>query len=228
MKRLIIAITSVFMLFANSAMSMDLRPAVGISGNMGVYAATGIENNFNNTGTTIDETTKEYGAFATEYGSIFLELGLNDTISIGVDYVPAAIETPKNISNDGVTGATKPDGSTANQNSVKAEFEDLTTIYAKVNIPLGGTYLKVGYTQADVVSIESMSSGNTYGNDTTSGYTLGLGYDHEVVGGLSVRAEVTGSDFSDVSANNGQTNKTEIKVKDMIGVRGTISLVKSF
>mgnify|MGYP005994330161 CR=1 FL=1 len=33
MKKLIIAITSAFMLFATSAMSMDLRPAVGISGN---------------------------------------------------------------------------------------------------------------------------------------------------------------------------------------------------
>jgi len=35
-------------------------------------------------------------------------------------------------------------------------------------------------------------------------------------------------DMSDVTSNNGQTNKTEIKVQDMIGARGTISLVKSF
>jgi hypothetical protein len=43
-----------------------------------------------------------------------------------------------------------------------------------------------------------------------------------------VRAEITGSDFSDVKANNGATNKVEVKVKDMIGARGTISLVKAF
>jgi len=228
MKKLIIAITSAFMLFATSAMSMDLRPAVGISGSMAVYAATGIEENYNDAGTAIDETTKEYGAFATEYGSIFLELALSDAISVGLDYVPQTIETPKNISNDGGRTNTKPDGSTANENSVEAHFEDLTTLYAKVNVPLGGTYLKLGFTTAEVISVENMSSGNSYGNDTTRGYTVGIGYDHEVANGFSIRAEVTGSDFSDVSTNNGQTNKTEIKVKDMIGARGTISLVKSF
>ena len=226
MKKLIIAITSVFMLFATSAMSMDLRPAVGISGNMGVYAATGIEDNYNDAGTSIDETTKEYGAFATEYASIFLEVGLNDVVSIGLDYVPQTLETPKNTSNDGEN--TKQDGSPSNVNHVEAHFEDLTTLYAKLNIPLGGTYLKLGYTQAEVISIENMSSGNSYGNDTTSGYTVGIGYDHEVSNGFSIRAELTGSDFSDVQTSNGQTNKTEIKVKDMIGARGTISLVKSF
>ena len=226
MKKLIIAITSAFMLFATSAMSMDLRPTVGISGNVGVYAATGIENNFNRTGTAIDETTKEYGAFVEEYASVFVEFGVNDTISIGVDYVPQTIETPQNDSNDGAN--IHHDGGPSNANSVKAHIEDLTTLYAKVNTPLGGTYLKVGYSSATVKSRENMSSGNSYGDDDTSGPTVGIGYNHEISDGFSVRAEVTVSEFSDVETNNGQTNKTEIKVEDMIGARGTISLVKSF
>ena len=45
---------------------------------------------------------------------------------------------------------------------------------------------------------------------------------------MSVRLEVTGTDYSDVSVNNGQTNKVEIDVKEMIGARGTLSVVKSF
>ena len=218
MKKLIIAISSA-MLVATSAFGIDLRPSVGISGNMGVYAATGIEENYNEGGTAIDETTKEHGAFVAEYGSIFIELGLNDSISLGVDYVPQTIETPQNKSSEG-------NGSTAN--TVEAHFEDLTTVYAKINVPLGGTYLKVGYTQAEVISKEIMSSGNSFGNDNTNGFTIGLGYDHEVADGFSVRAEITGSDFSDVQANNGQTNKVVVKAKDMIGARGTISLVKAF
>ena len=226
MKKLIIAITSAFMLFATSAMSMDLRPTVGISANVGVYAATGIENNFNEAGSAIDETTKEYGAFVEEYASVFVEFGVNDTISIGVDYVPQTIETPQNDSNDGAN--IHHDGGPANANSVKAHIEDLTTLYAKVNTPLGGTYLKVGYSSATVKSREVMSSGNSYGDDDTSGPTVGIGYNHEISDGFSVRAEVTVSEFSDVETNNGQTNKTEIKVQDMIGARGTISLVKSF
>ncbi len=218
MKKLIIAITSAFMLFATSAMSMDLRPTVGISGNVAAYSALGIEENFNRTGTAIDETHKVSGAFATEYASVFLELGLTDAISIGLDYVPQTIETPTNVSKEGQS----------NENTVKAHFEDLTTLYARVSLPLGGTYLKVGYASATVESRESMSSGNNYGDDETNGYVAGIGYNHEVADGFSVRAEITVGEFSDVQTTNGQTNKTQIKVQDMYGGRGTISLVKSF
>ena len=217
MKKLIIAISSA-MLLATSAFSMDLRPSVGISGSMAVYAATGTEKNFNEAGTAVDTTTDEHGAFVAEYGSIFLEVGLNDVISIGVDYVPQDFETPENVSQE----------DEGNQRTVSARFDDLTTVYAKLNVPLGGTYLKVGYSQADVTSNENGGSGNSYGNDTTSGMTVGLGYNHELASGLAVRLEVTGTDFSDVQVNNGQTNKTEITVKEMIGARGTLSIVKSF
>ena len=217
MKKTIIAITSAFMFLATSAMSMDLRPSVGLSANLGVYAATGTEKNYNHTGATVDSTIDEHGAFATEYGSVFIELGLTDAISLGLDYVPQALETPSNTSRDGAAA-----------NTVEAHFEDLTTLYAKINVPLGGTYLKLGYSQVEVISKENMSSGSSYGNDTSSGPTVGLGYDHELTEGFSVRAEVTASEFGDVRANNGKTDKNEIVVKDMIGARGTISLVKSF
>ena len=215
MKKIIIAISSIWLLTVSSA--TNISPSIGISGNMAVYAATGTEKNFNEAGSSVDTTIDEHGAFAAEYGSIFIEAALNDTISIGLDYA-SDFETPENISNE----------DQGNQRSVSAEFSDLTTVYAKLNVPLGGAYLKVGYSQADVTSNENGGSGNTYGNDTTSGLTVGLGYNHEVAGGVSVRLEVTGTDFSDVQVDNGQTNKTEITVKEMIGARGTLSIVKSF
>ena len=218
MKKIIIAISSIWLLTVSSAMSMEFRPSIGISGNLAVYAATGTEKNFNEAGTSVDTTVDEHGAFDAEYGSIFLEAALSDMISIGVDYVPQDFETPENISQE----------DQSNQRTVSAEVNDLTTVYAKINVPLGGTYLKVGYSQAEVTSNENGGSGNSYGNDNTSGLTVGLGYNHEVSGGLSVRLEVTGTDFSDVQVNNGQTNKTEITVKEMIGARGTLSIVKSF
>ena len=216
MKKLIIAITSAFMLFANSAMSMS--PSIGISGNSGVYAATGIENNFNEAGTAIDETTKEHGAFNETFMSVFAEMSLNDAISIGLDYVPDTIKTPENVSNEGMS----------NESKVSVAFEDLVTIYAKLNVPLGGTYVKLGFSTVNVNSKEVMGSGNNYGNDRSDAIVVGLGYAHELADGLAIRAEITGSEFSDVNTNNGQTNKTEIKVQDMIGARGTISIVKSF
>ena len=226
MKKIIIAITSAFLLFATSAMSMDLRPAVGISGNLGVFAATGTEKNYDESG-SLKTTTDEYGAFAAEFGSVFVELEMNDMVSLGIDYVLHTLETPQNISNEN-------GGSTSgqnNNNTVEAHFDDLTTIYAKLNLPLGGAYLKVGYSTVEVTSHEIMNSGNSYGNDTSDGYTVGLGYNHEVSNGVSIRAEITGTEFSDVKANNGVAatgNRNEISVKDMIGARGTISLVKAF
>ena len=114
---------------------------------------------------------------------------------------------------------------------VKATFSDLTTIYAKINVPLGGTYLKIGMSQVDVESVETMNSGNSYGNDSTTGMTVGLGYNHDISNGISIRAEVTASEFDDVTANNGVAstgNRNVVKVSDMIGGRGTISIVKAF
>ena len=218
MKKIIIAISSLWLLTVSSAMSMEFRPSIGISGSMAVYAATGTEKNFNNAGSAVDETTDEHGAFVAEYGSIFLEASLNDVISVGVDYVPMDFETPQNVSQE----------NESNEKKALARFDDLTTVYAKLNLPLGGSYLKVGYSQVDVTPKTNGGSGNTYTSDSTDGLTVGLGYNHELAGGVAVRLEVTGTDFGDVNSNNQQTNKTEIIVKDIIGARGTISLVKSF
>ena len=218
MKKLIIAISSAFIIFANSAMSIEMRPSIGISGNSAVYAATGIEENYNEAGTAVDTTSRVTGAFNESYISVFAEMSLNDVISVGLDYVPITIDTPENVSQE----------NQSNENKVYASFEDLTTIYAKINVPLGGTYLKVGYSTVNVISKEVMSSGSKYGNDRTDAVVFGLGYAHEVSDGLAVRAEITGSEFTDVNTSNGATNKNTIKVEDMIGARGTISIVKSF
>jgi len=97
MKKLIIAISSIWLLTLSSAMSIS--PSIGISGNMAVYAATGTEKNFNEAGTAVDTTVDEHGAFVAEYGSIFIEAALSDTISIGLDYA-SDFETPENTSQE--------------------------------------------------------------------------------------------------------------------------------
>lgn len=217
MKKTIIALISCLFV-ANTSLAADFTTSVGISGNMAVYAATGIEKNYNNAGTSVDTTTKEYGAFADNYGSVFIEVG-NDLVSLGVDYVPMTIETPQNVSNDG-----------ANVNKVKAEFDNLLTVYAKLNIPqLGGTYLKAGYSKVDITSVETMNSGSKYPNADTTGLVAGIGYAKDFgSNGMSLRAEISYVNFDDVEVSNGATNKNTIRVEDMIGARGTVSLVKSF
>ena len=218
MKKLLTLISA--SVFAATAAVADISASIGISGNYAAYAGTGVEKNYSETG-TLKTTTKEYGAFTDEYASVFAELNLGDIVSLGVDYVPMDIESPQNISNDG-----------ANQNRVQVDFKDLTTIYAKINVPqLGGTYLKVGYSTVDISINEAMNSGTTYADRDTSGINYGIGYAHEIAAGFSLRAELTYSEFDSVETNNGVAtsgNYNNIKVTDMIGGRGTISLVKSF
>jgi hypothetical protein len=217
MKKLIIALFSLVFV-AKSALALDFNTSIGVSGNMGVYAATGTEKNYDETGASVVDTTKEYGAFSDSWGSIFAEVG-NDLISLGVDYVPMTIETPQNVGDDA-----------SNSNKVKAEFDNLITIYTKINIPqLGGAYIKAGYSIVDITSVETMVSGSKYPDADTSGLVAGLGYAKDIgSNGMSLRAEITYAQFDDVEVSNNSTNKNTIKVEDMIGARGTISLVKSF
>ena len=226
MKKLIIV--AVFAIFsASSAMSAsltDITPSVGISLNNAAFAGEGNSRENNETG-SVDVTTDEYGAFAETYGSIFLEAGFGDVISLGIEYVPSGISSPTNTSREN-------EGSNS---SVSADFEDLTTVYAKINVPLGGTYLKFGFSQVDVVINDKMESGNTYKDVDTEGYTAGIGYAHEIANGFSIRAEVMASQFDDVQTDNGVTTasvsnggKNVVQVESMWGAKGTVSLVKSF
>jgi len=231
-KLLLVAVFAIFS--ASSAISAglsDIKPTIGVSYNTAGYVGEANEQVGSDTGTH-QSTRDAEGAFAETYASVFVEFGFGDVLSIGIDYVPNSFDTPTNTSREGTTkGATDPGKST-----VSATFEDLTTAYAKINIlPLGGTYLKLGFSQVDVIINESMASGNTYGDVNTQGYTAGIGYAHEIDNGFGIRAEVTASQFDDVRTTNGVTTasvanggKNTVQVESMWGAKGTISLVKSF
>ena len=75
------------------------------------------------------------------YGSIFAEVMVNEKFAVGVDYVPMALEseTTENIQNMKTVQTGEDAQST---NTVKVEFEDLTTVYALLH-PTENLYLKV-------------------------------------------------------------------------------------
>ena len=215
MKKLLsIAVFAIFS--ASSAMSAslsDLNLSVGISGSQAAFAGEGSERNFDESG-ALRTVTEEYGAFTDTISSVFFEIG-NDVISIGMDYVPSEVATPENVSREGTTGTEQPN---AGSSKVQVDFEDLTTYYVKVNLPLGGAYLKAGFHETDVIINESMDSGNTYADTSTEGYSAGIGYAHEVSNGFSIRAEVLAMSFEDVSATNGVAtsgNHNKVEVESM-------------
>ena len=220
MRKIIAAlVTSVALVFSTSAYAVD-GLSVGVSGNFSVFAADGKEENFTHTGVLEKTTRKDGAAFSETYASIFVEYAANDNISIGLNYVPEAVETPQNV-NSGEGGAGED-----TEIKVKAEFEELTTLYilAKSDI---GVYGKFGLSTMNV-DITSENAGTYADPGDTSGMELALGYEYDAADGVSVRAELAYHQFDDVSANNGITDKNEITVSNMQGGTARISLVKSF
>ena len=116
------------------------------------------------------------------------------------------IQTPQNTNKQRTTA----EAGALITNTVKASFEDHTTIYANVNIT-DNAYVKVGYVMADVATQESLGTGGAYPNVDTTGYTVGLGYQHTVDNGFFARIELAASDYDDVSVLN--SNETDKKIE---------------
>ena len=212
--------TLVAVVFSTSAFAIDISNlSVGISGNYGIYGANGKEENYTHTGTLEKTTKKDGAAFVDQYASIFLEASLTDNVSIGLSYVPEAIETPQNVnSGEGSDDTT--------DIKVKAEFEELTTLYVLAKSDIG-VYGKFGLSTMNI-DVTSENAGTYSDPGSNEGIELAIGYEHEAADGVSVRAELAYHDFDDVSANNGQTDKNTITITNMRGATGRISLVKSF
>ncbi len=208
------------LVFSTSAFAVDISQlSLGVSGNYGLYGADGKEENTNVSGTLERTTKKEGAAFLDSYASIFAEIAFNDNFSVGVSYVPEAIETPQNV-NSGEGGDDTTDI------KVEASFEDLMTVYAMVKSDIG-VYGKLGYSSMEI-DVTSENAGTYADPGTNEGIELALGYEHEAADGISVRAELAYHEFDDVSADNGQTDKNTITITEMRGATGRISLVKSF
>ncbi len=216
MKKIIATIVA--LVFSTSAYAVTISDvSVGASINHGIYGANGKEENYTHTGTLETTTKKEGAAFVDTYATVFVELALNETVSLGISYAPDSIDTPTNV-NDGEGG----DGST--DIKVSAEFEDLTTVYLLGKSPIG-VFAKVGYSQMDI-NVSSQNAG-TYKDTDTDGLEFALGYERDL-GGIGVRAELAYHSFDDVKADNGQTDKNEITISNMEGATARISLVKTF
>ena len=212
--------TLVAVVFSTSAFAIDISNiSVGISGNYGLYAANGKEENYTHTGTLERTTKKDGAAFVDQYATIFVEASLTDNVSIGLSYAPEDIETPQNVnSGEGSDDTT--------DIKVKARFEELTTLYVLAKSDIG-VYGKFGLSTMNI-DVTSENAGTYADPGSNEGMELAIGYEHEAADGISVRAELAYHEFDDVSANNGITDKNEITITNMQGATARISLVKSF
>ena len=206
---------------ASANMLGDARITLGLGYSEAVFAAQGQERNHDESG-TLRTTVEEYGAFNEEFASAFIEAG-NDQFSVGIS-IASKFNTPEHISGDERTLSNA-------ANRVSAEFENFMNIYGLARIPLGGLYVKAGYASVDAVISNTSRSGVTYPNADIDGFTVAFGWDQELSNGFGIRAEIQGHDFDDVEVNNGAGatgNINYIKISDMIGATGTISVTKTF
>ena len=90
------------------------------------------------------------------------------------------------------------------------------------------TYLKLGYSQADVATQESLGTGGAYPDVDTDGYTVGLGYQHKADNGMFIRVEASASEYSDVSASNTNETDKKVSVTDMYGAQAAVKVGKTF
>jgi len=214
MRKYLIIIFSMFFAFSNAnAIGMN----VGISGQLGVFEATATE-----TEDTNDKAT-DSGMAVFGYGSIFIEKTLGQYLTVGIDYVPATLEseTTEKLTTDRTTTSTD----TAVTQKVQVDFEDLTTFYVNLNLN-ENFYLKAGIAKVDVITNESLGTGSTYGNADLDGTVFGAGYNKNFDNGLFLRAEGTYQEFDGVTING--SGDTSVTADEINGASAKISIGKSF
>jgi hypothetical protein len=216
MKKIIITIFSSLFLFTVASAEVGIN--LGISGNLGAFQATGSE-------TENDEKNKEDAVGAAGWASIFLEKTLGDRISIGIDYVPSALETETServVQDLGAAGA-----SNSRTNKIQVDFEDLTTLYLTANIT-DNLYAKAGMMQVDVITKETLGTGSEYGNTSLDGTLLGLGYNATFANSMFVRLEGNYMSFDSASLTSTTNSLNKVSIDDLNGVSAKLSVGKSF
>lgn len=234
MKKFLIA--ALFTLFAFSTAQAE-RLKIGVTLKAGVFEVDDASEIFsgnhasNSTTATVtkkasaegDEAVGEFG-----YGSVFIEAAVNDKFSIGVDYVPMALEseTTENVQID--TGATESNSDdTSRTNTVQIDFDDLTTIYALLHAT-DSLYLKVGYMEVDVNTDENLGTGGAYGNTSLDGYVVGVGYNHDMDNGAFVRVETNYMEIDGTELTNANDANKKVKADGIVGASVGISVGKTF
>ena len=211
----ILAISFVSFLGIQTANALE-GLSVGLSYNQAVFMGTGTETSTSGAGTKRNIDAEETGVFEDSIGSAFIEFKAG-IVAVGVEYFLEDVTTPENTNLQAASVT----------NTVKATFEDHTTLYAHVNMPFG-TYLKLGYHMVDVLTQESLGTGSKYGDTDTTGISVGLGYQYTADNGVFIRAEVSASEYDDVNATSEVDTSKKVEVTEMYGAVGSIKVGKSF
>jgi len=215
MKKLSLVLLFTLGLFSTAFAEKGIK--IGVSGQMGVFSADAKETE----NSQISAKGEATGIIA--YGSVFAEKTLGgelNRLSVGVDYVPYALESETTEDN-------KIDGGAAVTNKVQVDFEDLLTFYASLNIT-ENLYIKAGFAQVEVITNENLGTGSTYGNTSLDGTVYGVGYNYDTDNGMFFRVEGNIMEFDGASLTSTTNSDNKIDMSEINGASGKISIGKSF
>ena len=175
-------------LFGSSHALAEYGVTVGLTGSMAMIEASGQE-------TEGGEVSRGEVSNNTGVGSIFVEYNdiLGSGFSLGVDYIPGSADVSSSLSQR-TDKNTEGDSAT---NKAQAEVDGHTTYYATYGTD-SGAYLKVGYVQADLNTLETLGTGSKYANETLSGWEVGAGVEFDVYASTVGRFELTHIDYGDI------------------------------
>ena len=221
MKKLLLSV--VFSVFYVTSASADLGVNVGVSGNAGIFAASASEITTDAGGN--NQNGSEHGSAG--WASIFIEKSFGERLIVGVDYVPMALETDTTETAKSDKRTDGSDAVTNSTNKIQIDFEDLTTVYVGAMLT-ENFYVKAGLMHVDVITNESLGTGGAYGNVELDGSMFGMGYHASNDNGTFFRFEGNYLSFDGNSVTSGTHAGTSIKLKNLDGVTGKVSVGKTF
>jgi hypothetical protein len=212
----------IFSVFLITSASAEIGVNVGVSGQLGIAAATGTESQVNNAGEVTPTVSKESEIGALGFASIFIEKTLGDRFAVGIDYVPSSLDSEQTT--ETLTDVTGTTASATVTNTMKIAFEDLTTYYAAFNVT-DSLYVKAGVATVDIITKENLGTGGAYGNTDTDAMVLGFGWNKTFDNTMFVRLESLYMNFDSASVTSGDNTVSLTKLDTMTG---KLSVGKSF
>ena len=187
MKKLLIITASILLAFTNAnAVEKRIGIAAGLTNVEGDGTET-LKDSSKKASKTVDDTTV--------IPSIFLELAADNGFGLGIEHVPGSADI-------GTGSRADDDAETANGNKASAEIDGLTSLYVIKTFD-NDFFLKVGMTQTDVITKETLNTGSTYGNKSVDGKLIGIGIHKVRDNGVFFRASAEYTAYDSITLTSG-------------------------
>tara|TARA_B100000780_G_C21110119_1_gene448538 strand:- start:444 stop:1124 length:681 start_codon:yes stop_codon:yes gene_type:complete len=226
MKKTIISI--LLLLGTFSIASAEVGVKIGLSGNLGVYEASGFE-----TEGTEKNIKKDDSEAVAGMGSIFVEKTLDflpgplSRLSIGFDHVPHSVKTPTESRSGTEEKRELGEATVKYTNQASATLSNINTFYVTASLT-DFLYVKAGMIEMDIKTTEELTTGSTYKDTSTDGYILGLGVETTTDNGLFARFELNQTELDGVKLQSETNVDNSVTLDDVSGTSARISIGKAF